>query len=596
MANVIKERIQKFQSLLAGAQLSAYVVPSADAHQSEYVAPRWSRREYISGFTGSAGLFAIKKDEAGLWTDGRYFEQAEAELKGTGITLFRQGLPGVPDWQKWMIDSLPKGSRVGINPELFSLQNYQRISQGFKEAGLELVDTKEDLIDRLWGKDQPELPHEKFYLHPLKYAGQSHEEKIEKVARSLAEANAQSLVLSALDEIAWLFNLRGKDVPNNPVFYAYAIIQSDKSATLYTSLDKIDDTLKSALGPRVSLKAYDRFFADLGQLKGSVWCDPTTTSAAVTQTLEARGLSVYSKTSPIPAWKAVKNEAELEGMKAAHRRDGLAMVKFSRWLKESIGHTPIDEISAADKLEEFRSESKDFLGPSFSTIAGYGAHGALPHYRSTPETNVPLQTKGIFLLDSGAQYPDGTTDITRTYALGTPTQHERFVYTTVLKGHLLLARSVFPKGVNGYQLDAIARQPIWKEGLEYNHGTGHGVGAALCVHEGPFSVSPRVNLFPLEAGHILSNEPACYFAGSFGVRIENLVYVVSKTSKHGFGEFLGFEDLTLCPYDRSLIDKTLLSPEDIRDVDAYHSRVEKELSPSLQGKDLAWLKEATAAL
>lgn len=594
MSKAIQERVQKLRGILAGQGISAYVVPSADQHQSEYVAPKWSRREYMSGFTGSAGLFALNKDTAGLWTDGRYFEQAEAELKDTSIDLFRQGKEGVPDWQEWMIKTLPKGSRVGINPDLFSSQAYQKISGSFQAAGLELVPVEEDLVDKVWS-ERPELPKEGFYAHPLTFAGESHGDKIARLQKTLKENSAKAIVVSALDEIAWLFNLRGRDVPNNPVFYAYAIVSEGK-ATLFTDPDKVGADLKAALGKSVELKPYQEFFPALSRLEGPVWIDAATTSAAVETALKKGNITVLTKDSPIPAWKAVKNAAELKGMRAAHVRDGVAMVKFNRWLKANIGKTKIDEMSAADKLESFRREDKSFRGPSFSTIAGYRGHGALPHYRSTPQTNVELKAEGIFLLDSGAQYDDGTTDITRTYTLGTPSAHNKLVYTTVLKGHLLLARSLFPKGTNGYQLDVIARQPIWQEGLEYNHGTGHGVGAALCVHEGPFSVSPRKNLTPLEAGHILSNEPACYFAGDFGVRIENLVTVVEKKKSELFGQFLGFEDLTLCPHERELIDTSLLSPEDIKQVDAYHARVRRELEPLLSGEDKDFLLERTRPL
>ena len=594
MSHVIQDRVDSLRRLFHDQKIAGYVVPSADAHQSEYVAPKWSRREFMSGFTGSAGLFATTLETAGLWTDGRYFEQADEELKGTTIKLFKQGQAGVPDWQEWMISTLPKGSRIGINPELFSSLAYQKIASTLNQAGLELAPLKSDLVDQIWGKHQPELPQEKFYGHPLAFAGESHEQKIARVRMELSEEKAGALIISALDEIAWLFNMRGRDVPNNPVFYAYAVI-SKESATLYTDPTKIDADLLKALGTLVKVKAYDTFFADLKQWEGPVWLDPNTSSAAVERNLKDNGKTVVLKDSPIPAWKAVKNSAELKGMRDAHVRDGVAMVKFSRWLKENIGKLAIDEISGSEKLESFRRLAPSYRGPSFSTIAGYGAHGALPHYRASESSNAALKASGIFLLDSGAQYDDGTTDITRTYALGQATPQHRLVYTTVLKGHLLLARSLFPKGTNGYQLDVIARQPIWQAGLEYNHGTGHGVGAALCVHEGPFSVSPRKNMTPLAPGHILSNEPACYFAGDFGVRIENLVTVVEKKSS-AFGSFYGFEDLTLCPYERELIDLTLLSPEDIAQVNAYHARVRTELSSLLEGEDRKFLEEQTKAL
>ncbi|RYZ90604.1 MAG: aminopeptidase P family protein [Proteobacteria bacterium] len=594
MTNAVQGRVEKLRGLLKAQNISAYVVPSSDPHQSEYVAPKWGRREYISGFTGSAGLFAMNDKEAGLWTDGRYFEQAETELNGSSINLFKQGLEGVPDWQEWMIQTLPKGSRVGINPDLFSTQAYQKISGNFGKAGLDLVAVADDFVDQVWSKDRPELPSETFYAHPMAYAGESHEAKLTRLRSALSKEGAKAIVVSALDEIAWLFNLRGRDVPNNPVFYAYAVV-SDGSAELFTELSKLDESLKKSLGSAVTLRPYDDFRSSLKSLKGPVWIDPNSTSAAVESVLKENGIAVVAKDSPIPAWKAVKNSAELKGMREAHVRDGVAMVRFSRWLKDTIGREKMDEMSVADKLESFRKKAKEFRGPSFSTISGYGPHGALPHYRASNESNSEIFAKGIFLLDSGAQYDDGTTDITRTYALGKPSDQHRFIYTTVLKGHLLLGRSLFPKGTNGYQLDTVARQPIWQEALDYNHGTGHGVGAALCVHEGPFSVSLRKNMTPLEAGHVLSNEPACYLPGDFGVRIENLVTVVEKT-KNSFGSYLGLEDLTLCPYERELIDTGRLSSEDIKQVNAYHARVRAELSPLLEGKDLEYLLTATEKL
>ncbi len=591
----VSERVSKLQDLLKSQNLAAYVVPSADPHQSEYVAEKWNRRKYISGFTGSAGLFALNTETAGLWTDGRYFEQAETELKGTPIHLFKQGVQGVPEWQEWMIQTLKRGSRVGINPSLFSTASYQKIQGAFDKAGLELVPQQEDLVDRIWAGQRPDLPKDHLYAHPLKYAGESTAQKLARLRTQLEKGGAKALVVSALDEIAWLFNLRGRDVPNNPVFYAYAIVTGDR-ATLYTETSKLDAKVKETLGSDVAIAPYESFQAALAKLQGPVLVDPNTSSAEVESTLRRSGIEIILKDSPLPAWKAVKNKAELDGMKAAHVRDGAAMVKFIRWLKGAILKEGLDELNVADKLESFRKESPEYLGASFTTISGYAAHGALPHYRATPESFSRLEAKGIYLVDSGGQYVDGTTDITRVFALGAPEARHKQVYTAVLKGHLLLKRTLFPTGTNGYQLDVLARQPIWAEGLDYNHGTGHGVGAALCVHEGPFSVSLRKNLTPLEVGHILSNEPGCYLVGDFGVRIENLVTVVEQKTSKAYGTFLGFEDLTLCPYERELIDVARLSPEERQQVDAYHARVLAELGPLLSGDELTFLKGQTKPL
>jgi Xaa-Pro aminopeptidase len=591
----VQDRVKKLQDLLQSKKLSAYVVPSSDPHQSEYVAGKWGRREYISGFSGSAGLFATNLKTAGLWTDGRYFEQAEEELAGSSITLFRQGQSGVPEWQDWMIQTLEKGSRIGINPELFSTQSYSKIASQFAKAGLELVPQKEDLVDSIWDKSRPELPAEKLYAHPLKYAGESHHDKLSRLRKSMAAAGAKSIVISALDEIAWLFNLRGRDVPCNPVFYAYAVVTADK-VTLYTETSKLDDGLRKVLGPSIAIEAYEKFSSAVPLLEGPVWLDPLTSSAAVESSLKDKGIAILNQDSPISAWKAIKNKAEMDGMIAAHIRDGVAYVRFLQWFKSALGKEKLSEISVADKLESFRKQNPEYFGPSFSTIAGYGPHGALPHYRASETSNSELKTEGVFLVDSGGQYTDGTTDITRNFALGKVEPRHKHVYTSVLKAHLLLGRTLFPQGTNGYQLDAIARQPLWMASLDFNHGTGHGVGAALCVHEGPFSVSKRMNMNALNVGNILSNEPGCYIPGDFGVRVENLVQVVQKSPATANGTFLGFEDLTLCPHERELVDVTLLSEEDRQQFNEYHAKVYKVLSPFLNESEKTFLAERTQAI
>ncbi len=594
------DRIIQLQQLLQDAKFDAYVVPSEDPHQSEYVAPTWKRREFISGFTGSAGLFACSPTEAGLWTDGRYFLQAETELAGSGIKLFRQGNAGVPDWKEWLVQQCKnKGQgRVGVNPSLFAADKYQALDEHLKAVGITLVPVEKDLIDRVWGEARPQARLTPLRRHPQSFAGRSTDEKLKDLRAAMKEVGARSIVVSALDEIAWLFNLRGDDVPYNPVFYAFALV-TEGGATLYVHPSKVEASLKQEMGSALKFASYEAFEGELSQLRSSapVWLDPGTTSAAVVRRLSESGVEMLRQATPLPAWKARKNSEELKGMRAAHVRDGVAVVRFFAWLERALAAgEKWTEITAADKLEEFRARDKSFKGLSFATIAGYGPHGALPHYRSTPSSDVQLSRPGIFLVDSGAQYADGTTDITRTVALGTPTEEQKRVYTTVLKAHLLLARTLFPRGTNGYQLDAIARQPLWEQQLDFKHGTGHGVGAALCVHEGPFSVSLKRNFFPLEAGHILSNEPGCYLEGSFGVRIENLVTVVAQVGAGSFGEFLGFENLTLCPYDRKLIDAELLSLSEIRQIDLYHQQVSQALRTSLQGEDLSFFDAAVAPL
>lgn len=595
----IKDRVRRLQSLLLEHSLDAYVVPSADPHQSEYVAEGWKRRQFISGFSGSSGLFACNRQSAGLWTDGRYFVQAEVELHESGIDLFRQGKAGVPDWKAWMVQTLKPGARLGINQHLFSMDAYAALEQQMKSAGIVLVPQEEDLVDRVWGDERPGMLRSPLREHPLEFAGQSAGEKLAKLRKFMSEQGAGALIVSALDEIAWLFNLRGADVAYNPVFYAFARITQDE-ARLFVHPDQLTPTIKQSAASFLQFSPYDAFLERLHELQGHapVFLDPATTSAAVEQRLRQLSIPALVKTSPLAGWKAVKTEEELAGMRASHVRDGVAVFRLLLWLKSetAAGHTP-SEMGVDEVLQKLRARAPNYRGPSFATIAAYGPHGALPHYRATPGDNSLLRGEGIFLLDSGGQYTDGTTDITRTVSMGSPTARERRVYTAVLRGHLLLGRSLFPRGVNGYQLDAIARQPLWSEQLEYNHGTGHGVGAALCVHEGPFSVSPRNNTIPLEVGHILSNEPGCYLEGHFGVRIENLVTVVKKSSADSlFGEFLGFEDLTLCPYDRTLIDVSLLSAEDKLQVDAYHRKVYEQLAPHLDPSETHALAAATAPL
>lgn len=592
----IQGRVLALQNLLKELNLHGYVVPSSDAHQSEYVAEAWKRREYISGFSGSAGLFACTQESAGVWTDSRYWTQAEGELAQTGITLFRQGASGVPDWKDWFAKELPKGGRLAFNPSLFSMEQYKAVVVAAEGAGIELVPQDSDLVDRVWGAERPQLAAAPLRIHPALYAGETASQKIGRLRAELTSRKLLGVLVSALDEVAWLFNLRGADVDYNPVFYAYALVTKTE-ATLFVDLRKVTDEVREGLGSLVTWAPYETLGQAITSLAPGepLWLDPKTTSEAVAQRAKSAGHTTFAETSVLPTWKATKNAAEIEGIRQAHVRDGVAVVKFLRWLDGAVSKGVVDEMSAADQLDRFRAQGDLFRGPSFATIPGYGPNGALPHYRSTPATNQKLKAPGIFLLDSGGQYDDGTTDITRTLALGTPSPRHKDVYTRVLKGHLQLARTEFPRGTVGFQLDVLARAPLWLVGLDYGHGTGHGVGAALCVHEGPFSVSQRYLNVPLAEGNVLSNEPACYFEGDFGVRIENLLTVVPRKDSK-FGRFLGFEDLTMCPYDRTLIAVELLSSEEKAQVDAYHQKVQMVLTPHLAGEDLAFLKAACAAL
>ncbi len=603
----IDKRLASLRSTLKTQRLDGYVVPSSDAHQSEYVGAPWRRREFISGFSGSAGTFACTLDQAGLWTDARYWTQGQQQLQGTSVALFRSGAPHVPDWQDWLVKNLAKGSRVGLNGSLFSIDQYTALEKTLTQAGLQLITVDQDPIDGVWGHDRPELPSTPVRIHPQTFAGESVDEKLGRLRQRFKEEKVQGLLVTALDEIAWLLNLRGNDVEFNPVFYAYLWV-GETLVKVFTDTSKISADIRAHLGSQFQWAPYGDFMGFLATLPKSqpLWVDPTTINAAIGKTLGDYSLKTYEQPSPIPGWKSVKNAAELNGMAQAHRQDGVALVKFLRWIKEHPNVDQLDEISVEVQLEKFRKLNTDYIGPSFATIAGFGPNGALPHYRATRESNLKLKSPGILLLDSGGQYVQGTTDITRTIVLSRggagdvraqqdSLAQPKKIYTLVLKCHLQLARTQFPPGTLGLQLDAIARQPLWQHGLTYGHGTGHGVGAALCVHEGPFSLSTRRNFHPIQIGNVLSNEPACYFEGDFGVRIENLVSVTSRASS-GPTPFLGFDDLTLCPYDRDLIDLEMLHREEISQVDRYHERVVAELSSQLKDQDLDFLKKVCRPL
>jgi Xaa-Pro aminopeptidase len=587
----VPARLASLRALMAERDLAAWIVPSADAHQSEYVSENWLRRGFVSGFDGSAGTAVILGEKAGLWTDGRYFLQAAEQLEGSGIELMKMGEAGVSSLEAWLGEQLSEGARVGVNAAVFSVKGYGDLAKALESSGLELVPLAEDLVDLVWGADQPPMPDAPVRVHGPEVAGETVAEKLGRIALRMEKQGADAMLVCALDEIAWCFNLRGADIAFNPVFIAWALFEGGK-ATLFTGLDRLEPGVREALPPGVELAPYEAIDAAcerLGAAGAKVWLDPAVASKRLAVLLEASGATLHLATGPVPAWKAVKNPTEIAGMRAAHVRDGVAMVRFLRWLEGAVPAGGVTEISAAEQLEAFRALGDAFVGSSFGTIAGYAGHGAIVHYSATPESSADVKADGIFLVDSGGQYLDGTTDITRTIAMGPPTQEQRRAYTAVLRGHLQLRGARFKAGTDGYQLDVLARAPLWDYFLDYAHGTGHGVGAALCVHEGPFSVSLRKNMTPLQPGHILSNEPGYYKAGEFGIRIENLV-LVTKLAENEHGVFLGFEDLTLCPYDRRLVDEALLSDGEKAQINAYHARVLDTLAPHLDGPELAWLE------
>ncbi len=593
----VRERVAALRERLNEKGYRACLIPSTDPHLSEYVPDCWQRRAWISGFTGSAGDVVVTADAAGLWTDGRYFLQAERQLRGTGIELFRQGMPGVPSVEEYLASICGEGDRVAADPQVLAISRAAALEAALRERGARLALPGRNLVDAVW-KGRPRLPSAPLRPHPTRFAGESLTSKLRRLRRALDDAGCEALVVSALDEIMWALNLRGRDVDYNPVAISYFVLERDR-ATLYVDPRKLTPAVRRHLGSRVATRPYreaGKGLRELGRSGRRVWVDRGNSSRWILDRL--RGARLHLAPGPIAPMKARKNPVEQEGMRAAHRRDGVAMVRFLHWLEQEVRKGTVTEIGASDRLEALRAEGEHFQGLSFGTISGYAEHGAIIHYSATAETDVPLRPDGIYLLDSGAQYLDGTTDITRTLLLGgraTREQKERF--TRVLMGHIDLAMARFPGGVRGLRLDTLARMPLWQAGLDYRHGTGHGVGSHLNVHEGPQSIGPRCTGAALEAGNVLSNEPGYYEDGAYGIRIENLVLVVENTTLGAPGEsWLEFETLTLCPIDRRLIAPKLLRPDQKRWLDAYHRRVRRELSPALDRAERRWLAQACRPL
>lgn len=593
-----KKKIEALRKLMKQHGMSAYLIPSTDPHQSEYVPECWQRRKWLSGFTGSAGDVLVTLKEAGLWTDGRYWLQAERQLRGSGIRLFKSGEAGVPKIHEYAAGKLKDGEVLGVDPQVVSHELCQDIEKELKTAGAQLGTLETNLVDLIW-EDRPPIPETPARSLPMKFSGESVSSKLRRVRKAMKVRRAGAHVLTVLDAIAWLFNIRGQDVDYNPVVISYAVV-TQKEALLFVQPNKISTSVARTLGSKVTLRPYDEFSGELRKLGSSgaqVWIDGSTTSRWVSDLLN--GCSLISERTPVALMKSKKNPVEIAGMREAHIKDGVAMVRFLRWIEGAVATADVTEISAADRLEALRGEGEHFQGPSFSTISGYAGNGALPHYEATPQSDLPLKRGGIYLVDSGGQYLDGTTDITRTILLGgkaTKEQKDRF--TRVLRGHIALARASFPEGVSGIRLDTLARLPLWNAKLDYSHGTGHGVGAFLNVHEGPQSISPgRDTGAALEPGNILSNEPGYYKAGAYGFRTENLILVIDDgTFSDGDKKFLRFETLTMCPIDTRLVDVKLLDAEERTWLNNYHRTVRKTLSPRLDPKDRAWLKKACAPI
>lgn len=591
----IKERLEQLRKLMKQSGVDAYIIPSADPHQSEYVAPRWKTRAWISGFNGSAGTVVITQKKAGLWTDGRYFLQAEEQLKGSTIQLFKAGLPETPDYKTWICGELKKGGSIGFDSSVMSINEVDDLKNTFAKKGL-VVKPGKDLVDMIW-KDRPAFPSGKAVLHPLKFAGMSRPDKFKAVRAKMAESDIDHHLFASLDDIAWLFNIRGDDVACNPVVMGFGLI-GPKSVELFVQPGKFNTKDIAALvKDGVNVRNYNDIFKALsGIKKGKIFIDPARCSQSLLDAVDTKKVEVVKGMNMSQIMKAVKNPTEIEGMKQAHITDGVAMVKFLHWFDTNIGHELITEISASDVLEKFRKEGAGFMGLSFDTISGYGEHGAIIHYSATPESSIEIKPAGLYLIDSGGQYNSGTTDITRTVVAGKLTKKMIKDFTLVLKGHIAIATARFPQGFTaGTHLDALARTALWRNGQNYNHGTGHGVGAYLSVHEGPMGISPKWLETKLVPGMILSNEPGYYESGQYGIRIENLV-LVEQIEETPWGKFLGFTDLTMCPIDIRAVDAGLMSAEEKKWLNDYHKKVFTTLSPYLNAAQKSWLKKMTVAI
>lgn len=589
--NEINQRLESLREVMRREHLSAFIFPSTDAHQSEYVADHWQGRAWISGFNGSAGTAVVTMNSAALWTDSRYFLAAEEQLKGTEFQLMKLKIEGTPTISEWLAQELQgENAEVGLDGMVNSYHETVGLIADLRKSGGITVRTNFDPLELIW-TDRPAIPANLVEIQPMEFAGESVASKISRIRTALRQRHADGMLVSALDDIAWTLNLRGTDVHCVPVFVSYLLVSSQQ-VSLYVDSAKINDEVKAYLAENgISLYPYNKVAEGLKQYSEyNILLDGDETSYFLWKTVKCQ--EIIAGNSPVPAMKAQKNDREIAGFRQAMLRDGVAMVKFLRWLKPAVEAGGQTEISIDRKLTSLRAEQHLFRDISFDTIAGYQAHGAIVHYEATPETDVALKPEGLILIDSGAQYQDGTTDITRTIALGPVTEEMKHVYTLVLKGHIQLELAKFPDGASGTQLDALARECMWREGYNYLHGTGHGVGSYLSVHEGPHQIRMEWKPTPLRAGMTVTDEPGLYLSGKFGVRIENTLLIKDYQTTE-FGKFLQMESLTLCPIDLTPVDFSMLQPEEIEWLNDYHRDVFEKLSPYLEGDDLEWLKEAT---
>lgn len=595
--NEINQRLEKLREVMRREHLSAFIFPSTDAHQSEYVADHWQGRAWISGFNGSAGTAVVTMRSAALWTDSRYFIAAEEQLRGTEFQLMKLKVEGTPTISDWIASELSQNEdecrEVGLDGMVNSYNDTMALISDLRKAGGITVRTNFDPLEQIW-MNRPVIPENPVEIQSLNFAGETVDDKIQRIRKALREHHADGILVSALDDIAWTLNLRGTDVHCNPVFVSYLLISSDQ-VSLFVNPKKISSEVKAYLDEHgISLFDYNQVEEGLGSYADyNILLDGDETSFCLWKSVKCQ--EIIAAKSPIPVMKAVKNATEIEGYHRAMLRDGVAMVKFLKWLKPAVEAGGQTEMSIDKKLTSLRAEQNLFRDISFDTIAGYQAHGAIVHYEATPETDAPLLPEGLILIDSGAQYQDGTTDITRTIALGPVTEEMKHVYTLVLKGHIQLELAKFPDGASGTQIDALSRECMWREGYNFLHGTGHGVGSYLNVHEGPHQIRMEWKPTPLRAGMTVTDEPGLYLKGKFGVRIENTL-LIKDFVETTFGKFLQMESLTLCPIDTAPIDVDMLLLEEVEWLNAYHREVFEKLSPYLEDEEVGWLAEATKPL
>lgn len=580
-------KLNKLREIMKKYNINYYIIPSSDPHQSEYVAEYYRGRAEVSGFTGSAGTLLVGENEAKLWADGRYFIQAAEQLKGSGIDLMKIATPGYDTINEWIEKNVKESEVLGFDGSCYSTNQYKDLLKISKKNKFN-INMDKDLLEEVWN-DRPSLPEDKIFIHDEIYAGKSASEKISEVRKAMKENNVENYLLTSLDDIAWLFNIRGNDILFNPVALCYAIV-TEETANLYINKEKVDNEVKEKLESQlVSIYDYNEIEEAVKELSGTVLIDPAKVNAKLYSLLTCE---IKEKLNITTTLKAIKNEVEIANFENAHIKDGVAMVKFIKYLKETVGKEKVTEITASEKLSELRSQGELAKGDSFGTIAGYKEHAAMMHYSATPESDYELKEEGLFLVDSGGQYLDGTTDITRTFVLGNITEEEKRDFTLVLKGHINLSKAKFLKGATGCNLDILARGPLWEQGLDYKCGTGHGVGFFLNVHEGPQGIRPNGNTVPLEPGMILTNEPGVYKEGKFGIRIENIMVVVREKS-NDCGEFYRFETISYCPIDLNGVDVALLNNDEKEWLNNYHKKVYEKLSPYLNNDEKELLKIET---